>query len=232
MLGTWINVALVLGGASIGLMARRVLPERWTQTMMRGVGLFVLYVGADMAAQLSRPGQRPILALLSLAGGALVGEALQLEDRLRHFAKRLEQRWGGTHSQHWSQGFVAASLLFVVGPMAILGSIQDGTTGDYRLLLTKGLMDGIAAVAFASTLGPGVLASALAVLVYQGGITLAAHLVAAGLTSASMGLLTGTGGLIIVGLGLNLLGLEVVPVTNLLPALPLALAFPGLLALL
>lgn len=227
MRGTLLNSLLILAGSLLGLAMHRRLARTTADTILQAIGLFVLYVGADMVGQLQHA-QKPLAALVCLAAGTWVGAVLRIEDRLQSLGRWAEARFGGTEagSGRFARGLVSASLLFAVGPMAILGSIQDGTTGDYRILLTKGMMDGIASVAFASTLGPGVAVSSAVVFVYQGLIAAGAGVLAGLFTPPAIALLSGTGGLLIVGLGLNLVGATRLPVANMLPSLLFALLVP------
>ncbi|MBE3577456.1 MAG: DUF554 domain-containing protein [Limnochordales bacterium] len=229
MRGTLINASLILVGSLVGMVVHRRLSANLAQSLVQGIGLFVLYLGAEMAASL-RQVQQPLWALAALTAGTWIGGLLRLEERLQALGRKAEARFGGmaAGSGRFARAFITASLLFVVGPMAIVGSIQDGSTGDYRILLTKGVIDGTTAIAFASTLGPGVAASSLAVLVYQGAISLGAGLFTRLVTEAALQLLTGTGGLLIVGLGLNMVGVAKLPVANMLPSLFFALLLPAI----
>lgn len=230
MQGTIINALLILAGSLVGLVVHRRLSGNLAHSLVQVIGLFVLYLGADMAASLRQVGQ-PLWALVSLTAGTWIGGLLRLEERAQALGRKVEARLGGAQagSGKFARAFVTASLLFVVGPMAIVGSIQDGTTGDYRILMTKGVIDGTTAVAFASTLGPGVAASSLAVLIYQGAISLGAGLLTNILTDTAIRLMTGTGGLMIVALGLNMVGATNLPVANTLPALLITLLLPAIL---
>lgn len=238
--GTFINVATVLVGSLLGLALGNRLPERIQRTLLQTLSLVTLYIALDMATSLGRvkagvvPGV--ILALVSLALGAVVGELLGLEERLVQLGDALKRRLrsGG----RFTEGFVAASLLFCVGPLTLVGSIQNGLTGDAQSLTVKAALDGIAGLALAGVYGVGVTFSALTVLVIQGGISLLAGGLAASLlggadpatlqTHPAVLLVTGVGGVMIAGISWNLmlsgLGLEErrVRVGSLLPALFLA----------
>jgi uncharacterized membrane protein YqgA involved in biofilm formation len=232
--GTWINVGAILAGTLTGLLAGARMPERLNRTLMQVLGLVVLLVGLGMARELegTRAGPLPgvIVALVSLAAGALVGEALKIEERLAALGERIRARVGG--GGRFTDGFVTASLLFCVGPMAIVGSIQNGLALDARTLVLKSTLDGIAAVALAGVYGVGVGFSALPIVALQGGVSLAAAALARSLpdpaTDPRVLLVSGAGGLLVVGIGVNLLlgGLGVegrrVRVGAMLPALAIA----------
>jgi uncharacterized membrane protein YqgA involved in biofilm formation len=230
--GTIVNALAVLAGGGAGLLLRRRFPERMRETVMGGVGLATLLIGFQMALQT----QNVLGVILSVAAGAVVGETLRIEggiEALGRWAERRVGAWGGTGSI--ATAFVTSSLLFCVGPMTILGSIQDGLGQAPVLLYTKALLDGISAVAIGAGLGAGVLLSAGTVLVYQGALTLAAGAVQALLTPAMTRELTATGGVLIVGLGLGILQIRRIRVGSLLPALVIAVlvtaAMPRLPAL-
>jgi hypothetical protein len=199
------------------------IPERYKGTVIAGMGLFV----AAMGLQMFLKSGNQLIVLGALIIGALIGEWLKIEDRLQNFGQTLEKRFSrdsetGAGSK-FVRGFMVASLLFCIGPMAILGSIQDGLTGDYKLLAVKSTLDGFASIAFASTLGVGVLFSSIITLVYQGGISLLAGQLSALVTNPMMNEMTATGGVILLGLAIsNLLEIKKIRVGNLLPALVVA----------
>jgi len=222
-LGTMANLATVLLGGCLGLLLGNRLPERMVDITMQGVGLATLLVGLQMAWQ-ADSGPVFIAVLLSIVAGSWIGEGLRLEERLNGLGDRLRDRFGRGGRGDFTRGFVTASLLFCVGPMTILGALQDGLRGDPTLLLTKSTLDGISAIALTAGLGPGVLFSALTILIYQGGLTLAAGVAREFLTDPVIQLVTATGGLMIVGLGLNILGVAKLRVANMLPGLLVAAA--------
>lgn len=229
--GTWVNVATVLIGTILGLMLQGRLPRMMQRVLTQGVGLFTLYLGLSMAESLGqvRAGQieGAILGLLAIVLGGVMGEWLQLENRLAYIGDWLKDyvRGGGS----FTEGFVAASLLFCVGPMSLLGSLNNGLTGDNTLLSIKATMDGLAAIALTSSFGIGVGFSSFVILLYQGGLSLIAGLVAQSLADPSSNpnvlLVTGVGGLIILGIGINLLEITQIRVASFLPALLLAPVF-------
>ncbi len=231
MTGTFINIATVLIGGTIGLFFGARIPERYKNTVIAGMGLFTVAMGLQMFLK----SDNQLIVLGALIIGVLIGEGLKIEDRLQTFGQTLEQRFSqdsepsdqiqgkpGSGSK-FVRGFMVASLLFCIGPMAILGSIQDGLTGDYNLLAVKSTLDGFASIAFASTLGIGVMFSSIIILVYQGGISLLAGQLSAIVTDPMMNEMTATGGVILIGLGIsNLLEIKKIRVGNFLPALAMA----------
>jgi len=218
MLGTVINVGSILTGSLIGAAVGSRLPERVRQTVLDGLGLITMLVGLQMAL-----GTRNVMIVLAaiLIGGVL-GEILRIHDGLERFGALLQSLLSKHPDSLFGEGFVTASLVFCIGPMAILGSIQDGMTGDYRLLAIKSALDGFAAVAFSASLGWGVSLSALSILLYQGGITLFATTFSRILTEPMIVEMTAAGGLLIVGISLRLLQLRDIRLANFLPALAIA----------
>ncbi|HOK07146.1 MAG TPA: DUF554 domain-containing protein [Syntrophales bacterium] len=225
MKGTLANTAAVLLGSAIGLAAGRRIPERFKEILMQCLGLSTLFLGIQMALS----GRDAIPAVGALLLGAVTGEALRLEAVMEGLGRWLKER-SGSSSSTFVEAFVTTSLLYCTGAMVIVGSIQDGTTGDATTLYMKSLLDGVASVAFASTLGIGVAFSALTVLVVQGALTLLASHLAFLQGPAVMGAITATGGLIIMGIGLNLLHLTRIPIGNLVPALVYAVIYAVLWA--
>lgn len=218
MTGTLLNTAAVIVGGTAGTCLRTRFPERVRQMVMWGVGLVSVVIGLQMSLS-----TRNILIILgSLLTGGIVGELARLHDRLNRFGDLLQAKLSGEHDRSFSKGFVTASLVFCVGPMTILGSIQDGLSGDYQLLAMKSILDGFAALAFAASMGWGVLFAALTVLLYQGGLTLGASLVKALLTEPMVAEMTATGGTLILAIGLNLLDVTAIRVANFLPGLLIA----------
>jgi len=228
MTGTIINVIAILVGGILGTFLGSRLPERLRQTVMTGLGLFVLAIGIEMFLDT----KNSLVVLGSLVFGILLGEWWQVEEGIRWLGRVLEKRImpkNGSQDDHaarqdrFVRGFFTASLLFCVGPIAILGSIQDGLSGDYQLLVVKSVLDGFAALAFASSLGVGVIFSALPILLYQGGISLAAGQLRALVTEPMMVEMTATGGVILMAIAVsNLLEIKQIRAGNFLPALILA----------
>lgn len=224
MTGTFINIATVLAGTALGVLLGGRLGERVRETVLRGLGVMTLVIGMQMALETANI----LIVLGSMLVGGMLGEWWRIEERLNGLGAWLEARLnraGGDEasSNRFIKGFVAASLLFCVGPMAILGSIQDGLMGDYRLLTIKAMLDGFAALAFASSLGVGVAFSALVILVYQGGLSLLAAQAQSVLTPPMIAELTATGGALIIAIGIStLLEIKPIRVGNFLPALFIA----------
>ena len=227
MIGTFINIAAVLIGGSLGLLFGGHLSERLKATIISGMGLFTAVTGVKMFLET----QNSVVVLGSLVIGALLGEWWNIEDGLQRLGEMLEKRFtrsggeSGPPSPYgdFVRGFMVASLLFCIGPITILGSIQAGLTGDYNLLVIKSVLDGFAALAFASTLGVGVLFSAAIILLYQGGITLLAAQLNAITTEPMMAELTATGGVLLLGIAISsLLEIKKIRVGNFLPALVIA----------
>jgi uncharacterized membrane protein YqgA involved in biofilm formation len=231
--GTLINVVAVLLGTLIGVLVGGRLPERVRRRVLDGLGLVTLVVGVDLA--LEWRDTSPLYVLGGVLLGGIAGEALRIEDRIEAVGDRL-QAWvvsRGREAGNVSAAFFTASLLFCVGPLTVVGAIQDGLTGDYEALATKSMLDGFASIALAASLGPGVAFAALTVLVVQGAISLAAGLFDSILSEGSEALaaLVSAGGLLIIGISLKLLELKDVRVGNFLPALVIAPALVGLVSL-
>ncbi|HVP20452.1 MAG TPA: DUF554 domain-containing protein [Anaerolineaceae bacterium] len=222
MIGTLINIAGVAIGGLLGTRLGSKMPERLSQTVVVGLGLFVVGLGLQMFLKT----QNSLVVAGSLLVGAMLGEWWQIEKRLRDLGAWLEKVIVGDRSMAktgFVRGFLTSSLVFCIGPMAILGSIQDGLKGDYQVLAIKAILDTFASLAFGSSLGIGVVFSVLPLLIYQGGITLLAAQVQSVVTPEMMNEMTATGGLILVGLAISSL-LEIKPIRagNFLPALIIA----------
>lgn len=252
MTGTLINVGAIVGGAAVGVALGGRLADRVRGTLTDLLGLFVAVLGIADALETFGPeltgalGRGAVLVVLgSLLLGGLVGELIDIEAALTRVGTRLRDRVLGTETQapepsgpdrdvledvhllhdprhRFVEGFVVTTLIVCVGPLAVLGSLQDGLTGDFQLLAVKGMLDGSIAVAFASVLGIGVAFAALPLLVWQGALTLAANLLGGHVTDPMLAALTGTGGFLVLGIGLRLLEVREIRVANLLPALLIA----------
>lgn len=231
MIGTLINIAAILIGGVTGLIFGAQIPDKLKETVIAGLGLFTGALGLQMFLKT----ENSLVVLGALLVGTLLGEWWRIEDGLHRLGEFLERKFSREEddgANKFVRGFLTASLLFCVGPIAILGSIQDGLTGDYNLLTVKSVIDGFASIAFASTLGIGVMFSTLIILVYQGGISLLAGQLDALVTPSMMNELTATGGVILVGLALsNLLEIKKIRVANMLPALAIAPVIVGILSL-
>ncbi|GAQ17944.1 membrane protein [Oceanobacillus picturae] len=217
--GTLVNGALIIIGSILGLFFTKI-PERYKETVMHGIGLAVLLIGLQMAFTT----EVIIIVLLSLLTGAIIGELLRLEEGLNRLGNWIGSKFT-TKNDNFSvaQGFVTASLIFVIGAMSILGALDSGIRGDHEVLITKGILDGFVALVLTTTLGFGVILSAIPVVIYQGAIALLATQIENWLPEAFLnGLiveLTAVGGLLIVAIGLNLLKLTQIRIGNLLPSI-------------
>ena len=215
MLGTIVNALAVLVGTFVGLLLKKGLPEKISDVVMKGVALCVLYIGISS----SLSGTNALIAILSIVVGAVIGSLLDIDRRLNSLGELAERKLSKDDGKtSIAEGFVSASLLFCVGSMAIVGSIQSGLTGNHEMIYTKSMLDGISAIIFASTLGVGVFLSAAAVLVYQGIIVLCAQWVQPFLSDYVVAEMTCVGGLLIIALALNMLGVTKLKTANYLPA--------------
>jgi uncharacterized protein len=229
--GTAINVAAILAGTLIGVLAGARLPEGLQRRVLAGLGLVTLVIGVDLALAWRDTSALYVLGAVLLGG--LAGEALGIEARLAQLGDMIQRRVSaaGESSSRVSEAFFDASLLFCVGPLAVVGAIQDGLTGNYEALATKALLDGFASIALAATLGWGVALAAVSVLIYQGALSLGATLFEDALQGEALAALTSAGGVLIIGISLKLLDLTDVKVGNFLPALVFAPALVGIVSL-
>jgi uncharacterized protein len=234
--GTLINIATVLGGTLAGVTVGGRLSASAQQRVLAGLGMITLVIGVDLALAWGgedTTNKTPLFVLGGILMGGLVGEAIGIERRLEAFGDAIQARLTRTGNGHStvSEGFVTASLLFCVGSLTVVGSIQDGLTGDYSTLATKAVLDGFASVALAATLGWGVALSAVTILVVQGFLTLGAGLFDDLLQGEALAVLTSAGGVTVIGIGLKLLDIKDVKVGNFLPALVIAPCLVGLVGL-
>ncbi len=226
--GTLINVATVIAGGTIGTILGNRLPDRVRETVLHGLGLMTLVIGASMAITT----RNVLIPLFSVLIGGILGEVLGIEDALERVGKWAEARLGRSGQEDGTtsgrpgmvQGFVTASLVFCVGPLTVVGSIQDGLMGDHTLLAVKSLLDGFASMALAASLGAGVILSAGTVLSYQGGLSLLAMLFGAALGGVTRETpwvveMTATGGVVILSIAFLLLDIKRIRAANLLPAI-------------
>ncbi|MDO4493313.1 MAG: DUF554 domain-containing protein [Clostridia bacterium] len=218
MLGTLANVAAILVGGCIGLLIKKGVPQRLADTIMGGVALCVLLIGIQGALG----SDNTLLVILSVVLGGALGTLLDLNGKLERLGD-FAQRKFAKDSDTFAQGFVSASILFCVGAMAVVGSLESGLKNDHATLLAKSLLDGITSVILASSLGAGVLLSALPILLYQGGITLLAGVLAPVLGTAVVAEMSAVGSLLIVMIGLNMLKLTELKIADYLPAIFLPL---------
>jgi uncharacterized membrane protein YqgA involved in biofilm formation len=213
--GTFVNTGTIILGSFLGLLFNKLLPERVGKTVMSGLALCVIYLGIDG----SLSGRNPLIAIISVVVGAIIGELLDLDGRLNRFGERLEARFKKGNSPSIAEGFVTASLVFCVGSMTIVGSLRSGLVGDHSMLYAKSTLDLVSSFVFASTLGVGVLLSAFSVLIFQGAITLLAGLLSPLLSEVVIAEMTCVGSILIIGIGLNMLGVTKLKVMNYLLAI-------------
>lgn len=218
LLGTLVNAVCVIIGAFLGRFLQNI-PDKVKETVMIGIGLAVVAMGLQMTFE----SEQYLLVILSIVIGAIIGEWIDLEKHLNTLGKWIESKMKPTEGTSISQGFVTATLIFCVGAMAILGALDSGIRNNHDVLITKGIIDGFTAIILSSTLGIGVLFSAVPILVYQGLIALLAtqidKWVPAGLMEMFIAEMTATGGLMIVTIGLNVLGIMKIRSANLLPSI-------------
>ena len=213
-LGTLVNAVGVLVGGSIGLLLHAKLPERITQIVFQGIGLFTLFLGVSMALKT----ENMLILIFSIVIGGIIGELLHLERGINRWADRLKTRFQFGHEK-FTEGMITAFLLFCIGSMTVLGAIEEGLGGTPTLLFAKTMLDTFAAMAMAAALGVGVLFSIIPLLIFQGGLTLLAALFGDFMSQSMINELTAVGGLLLLGLGINILEIKAIKVTNMLPAL-------------
>lgn len=233
MLGTLVNAAAIIVGGAIGLFLKKGLPKKMADTLMKGLGLCTLYIGISGCLE----GENTLVLIVSMVAGTIIGEAIDLDDKINRLGQFLERKFGGKKSDaaevpetsaaaapqarkvSLAEGFVTSSLLFCVGAMAIVGSLQSGLTGNHETLYAKSMLDFVAAIIFASTLGAGVMLSASLLFVYQGSITLLAQFIEPFLTDPVIAEMNCVGNVIIIGLAMNMLGISKFKVMNFVPAI-------------
>lgn len=216
MIGTVINSLTIIVGSIIGLFVKGKINEKISNTIMNGLALCVIYIGISGALK----GENTIVMIISIALGGLVGELIDIETRIENLGKQIERRVnknGNTISI--AEGFITSTLLFCVGAMAIVGALESGLNNNYSTLLAKSILDGISSIIFSSMLGIGVIFSSVSVMLYQGSITLAAGIISNLLNDIAITNMTAVGSLLIIGLGLNILGISKIKVSNLLPSI-------------
>ena len=221
MTGTILNIITILVGGSLGLLLSGRFPERIKHTLISGLGLFTLGYGLYNFMETNNP----LIVLCSLLIGALLGEWWKIEEGLNGLGAYLESRIfkNGKDSNLFIRGFLTASVLFCSGPIAIMGSLQDGLTGNFSILATKAVLDGITAMVFTSSLGVGVMFSVIIILIYQGGISLLANQLNQIITATMMAELTAVGGILLIGIAISsLLEIKSIRIGNFLPALAIA----------
>lgn len=227
--GTLLNVATVLAGTTVGVLIGGRLPARMQTSLTTGLGFFTVAIALSMAIGIfgsDVPTGNDVAVLAALLAGIAVGELLRIQDGIEWLGAWFQRRLSGAaQPSRIAEGFVTASIVFCVGPLTILGSLDNGLRNDMTLLSIKALLDGVASIAFAAAIGPGVYLSAITVLVVQGSIAGGASALAGVMDPATILAVTATGGLILLGVALRLLDLKPVPVANFLPAIVLAPLF-------
>ncbi|MBS5315526.1 MAG: DUF554 domain-containing protein [Clostridiales bacterium] len=225
LLGTLVNVVLVLIGGFVGLFLKKGISKRFSDLIMHAIALVTMVIGINFATA----SENMLIVIISLVVGALIGEGINIDKRLNQLGDLIKSKVK-SESGNVGEGFVTATLLFCVGSMAIMGALDSGLRGDHTVLYTKAIMDGISALIFASSMGIGVLLSAVPILLYQGSITLLSSFIQPYLTQSMMTEMNGVGGILLIGLGISILGIKEIKVSNLLPALVvpvILLAFIG-----
>ena len=216
MIGVFVNTGTVILGSCIGLLAKKIIPEGMIDYIMKGLGLCVIYIGITGSLE----GEKTLVLILSMVIGTIIGVALNLDGHLNTFAEKLENKFKKPDKKtSIAEGFVTASLMFCVGAMTIVGSLNAGLTGDNTMLYTKATLDLISSIVFAASMGIGVLFAAIFVLVFQGSIVMLAQFASPVLSSSVIAEMTCAGSLLIIALGLNMIGVTKFKVMNYLPAM-------------
>lgn len=236
MLGTVVNALAILIGSLIGVVIRYFLRKeknkkndtRYQDIVMQGIGLAVVVIGLTGALEVFEAGsiESILIVIISLAIGGVIGELINIERKLNNLGELIQKKVpSNSDSSTFVKGFVTASLVYCVGAMAIMGSIQSGINQNHQILFSKATLDGITSIAFTSSMGIGVALSAFPVFIYQGGITLLAHSIEPYLDPVVISQMSGIGGLLILGIGLNLLKVTSIRIGNLLPAIFLPMLY-------
>ncbi len=227
MLGTIVNSLAIIGGCLIGLIVKGRLTEKISKTIMNGLALCVLYIGIAGALK----GQDTLQIIICIAIGALIGEIIDIDNKLSNLGEFIEKKINSKRKDATkekisiAEGFVTSSLLFCVGAMAVVGSLQSGLQGNNSTLFAKSILDGVSSIIFASSLGVGVMLSSIAIFIYQGSIALLAGGLSTVLTDSVIANMSAVGSLLIMGLGFNMLGVSKIKVANLLPAIFLPIVY-------
>ncbi len=230
-LGTLVNVGAIIAGATVGWLAKKGIPERFKTTIMQGIGLAVLVVGLSGSLQgifqvNAQHLDRTYLTgmILCLVIGGVIGEVLNIEKKINQLGEWFQYKFSKGEST-FAEGFVTASLIYCVGAMAIVGSLEDGLGGNTQILFAKAVLDGVSAIVFAATLGIGVAFSFIPVLLFQGSVTLLAKFVEPWMTPDVISQMSIIGGVLIMGIGIDILGIKKIKVGNLLPAIFLPIVY-------
>lgn len=222
MTGTFVNIGTIILGTAIGLLLKSRLPEKIVRTVFQAIGLFTLALGIMMALRMNNL----VIVIFSLVIGAIIGQSLSLESRMERVSTYLKNKLHtGTDESRFTEGLLTAFLLFCMGSMTILGAFDEGLKDDATLLLTKSVMDGFASIALASALGIGVGFSVIPLLLYQGSLTLFAGYIGCFFPEALIAELTAVGGILLMGLGIDILEIKKIHVFNMLPSIVLVVLF-------
>lgn len=228
MIATIVNCLAIIAGCLVGLIIKGGIPEKLSTNIMNGIALCVIYIGISG----SLGGENTLITIISMALGSLIGELIDIDKSLNKLGSFIQSKFSTKDEEDSiAKGFVYSSLLFCVGAMAVVGSLESGLTGNYETLFAKSVLDGISSVIFTASLGIGVIFSAVSVFLYQGIITLGASLLSGVLSESVVGSMTAIGSLLIIGLGLNMLKATNIKVANLLPAMFMPIIF-GILGIL
>ncbi len=219
MIGSLINAGSVILGGSIGLLIHRSLPERVVKIVFQGLGLFTIFFGFHLATKTNNY----IVMIFSIVIGGIIGEFIDIEKYLNRFADYIKGKLKSKNDK-FSEGFITSFLLFCIGPMTILGSLEEGIEGKPDILMVKSLMDGFSSIALASAMGIGVILSSIPLLIYQGILTLFASGLDTHINELIINELSAVGGIILIGLGINILEIKRIKIVNMLPALIIVIA--------
>lgn len=218
MVGTLVNAGAIVVGSIVGIAIHSRLPGKMIDIVFQGVGLFTLAIGISMSLH----AQSMVLVVVSVVAGAVIGQALDIDKYVQKMGKGIQNKYSGKDTatgDRFSEGFVTASVLFCVGSMSILGAIEDGMGNTPNLLYTKSIMDGVSAIALASSFGVAIAFSSVPVLIYQGGLTLFAAFIMRYMSDSMTENMTAVGGILLIGLAINILKIKGISVTNMLPSL-------------
>lgn len=226
MLGSIVNSIAIILGSILGVLLNKGIKDQYKKTIMDGVGLAVIVIGITGSIK----SENTILVIISIVLGSIIGEAINIQQRLDNLGERLENQFGKEGSS-FSKGFVTASLVYCIGAMAIVGALESGLSGNHSTLFAKSVIDGITAVIFASTLGIGVAFSAIPVLLYEGTITLLASSIKDYLTPQVITEMSAIGSILIIGIGINILNIRKISVGNMLPSVFIPLIYFTLISI-
>jgi uncharacterized protein len=220
MTGTLVNVAAIIAGGSIGILFKKQLPQKVIDVVFQGIGLVTFCIGVFMFLK----SEWLIVVVLSILAGAITGSLLELNTRIQQSTRIVRKKFKNS-GEHFAEGITTAFLLYCMGALTILGAIDEGLGNGSELLLTKSILDGFASIALAAALGIGVIFSVIPLFIYQGGITLLAMYLGSFFDVAIINELSATGGVLLCGLGLNILNIAKIKVMDMLPAILYALIF-------